>query len=243
MSKNTSSYVFALAIVLAAFLLGNAYVNRSKTKGNISVTGLGTKNFTSDLIVWGGSFSTESKDLKTAFSKLKRDRKIITTYFKSRGVKENDIVFDAINSRKNIKRNYTDEGKFKGEEFLGYILTQNLSIESKEVDKITKLSREITELLNKGIRFYSNQPRYYYTKLADLKIEMISKASEDAHLRAEKIAQNSGGLLGTLRSAKMGIFQITGQNSNEDYSWGGAFNTSSIKKTASITMKLTYKIK
>jgi len=243
MSKNANAYIFAIAIIIAAFLLGNAYVNRSKTKGNISVTGLGSKNFTSDLIVWGGSFSAESKDLKTAFSKLKRDRKIITAYFKSRGVNENDIVFDAINSRENIKRNYTDDGKFKGEEFLGYILTQNLSIESKEVGKITKLSREITELLNKGIRFYSNQPRYYYTKLADLKIEMISKATEDAHLRAEKIAQNSGGILGALRSAKMGIFQITGQNSNEDYSWGGAFNTSSIKKTASITMKLTYRVK
>lgn len=243
MSKNTSAYVFALAIVIAAFLLGNAYVNRSKTKGNIDVTGLGSKNFTSDLIVWGGSFSTESKDLKTAFSKLKKDRVIITDYFKSRGLKENYIVFNAITSRENIKRNYTDEGKFKGEEFLGYILTQNLSIESTDVAKITKLSREITELLNKGIRFYSNQPRYYYTKLADLKIEMISKATEDAHLRAEKIALNSGGTLGDLRSAKMGIFQITGQNSNEDYSWGGAFNTSSIKKTASITMKLTYRIK
>jgi len=243
MSKNTNAYIFAIAIIIAAFLLGNAYVNRSKTKGNISVTGLGSKNFTSDLIVWGGSFSTESKDLKTAFSKLKRDRKIIAAYFKSRGVNENDIVFDAINSSEDIKRNYTDDGKFKGEEFLGYILTQNLSIESKEVNKITKLSREITELLNKGIRFYSNQPRYYYTKLADLKIEMISKATEDAHIRAEKIAQNSGGILGALRSAKMGVFQITGQNSNEDYSWGGAFNTSSIKKTASITMKLTYRVK
>ena len=244
MSKNISqAYVFALAIVIAAFLLGNAYVNRSKTKGNINVTGLGSKNFTSDLIVWDGSFSTENKDLKTAFAKLKKDRKIITDYFTSRGIKENTIVFNAISSRKNIRRNYTDEGKFKGEEFLGYILTQNLSIESTEVAKITKLSREITELLNKGIRFYSNQPRYYYTKLADLKIEMISKATKDAHLRAEKIAQNSGGILGDLRSAKMGIFQITGQNSNEDYSWGGAFNTSSIKKTASITMKLTYRIK
>ena len=40
----------------------------------------------------------------------------------------------------------------------------------------------------------------------------------------------------------MGIFQITGQNSKESYSWGGTFNTSSREKTASITMKLTYKV-
>lgn len=41
----------------------------------------------------------------------------------------------------------------------------------------------------------------------------------------------------------MGIFQITGQNSDEDYSWGGTFNTESKEKTASITMKLDYKVK
>jgi hypothetical protein len=41
----------------------------------------------------------------------------------------------------------------------------------------------------------------------------------------------------------MGIFQITGQNSNEDYSWGGVYNTTSKEKTASITMKLTYQVK
>ncbi len=63
---------------------------------------------------------------------------------------------------------------------LGYILTQSLQIESNDVEKVEKISREITELLNKGIQFYSQSPRYYYTKLADLKIEMISKATEDA---------------------------------------------------------------
>jgi len=243
MSKNTNSIVFGLAIIIAAFLLGNAYVSRSKSTGKISVTGLGTKNFISDFIVWEGSFSAESKDLKSAFATLKNDKKVIIDYFKNKGVNPDNIVFNAISTSKNKKQKYSSTGKYIGMEFLGYRLTQKLSIESNEVSKITRLSREITELLNKGINFYSFPPRYYYTKLANLKIEMISKATEDAHLRAQKIAQNSGGKLGDLRSAKMGIFQITGQNSNEDYSWGGAFNTSSIKKTASITMKLSYKIK
>ena len=71
---------------------------------------------------------------------------------------------------------------------------------------------------------------------------MISKATRDARLRAEKIAEFSGGQLGELESAKMGIFQITGQNSKENYSWGGTLNTSSKEKTASITMKLVYKV-
>ena len=69
---------------------------------------------------------------------------------------------------------------------------------------------------------------------------MIAAATQDAKIRAEQIAQNSNGNLEGLKNATMGIFQITGQNSSEDYSWGGAFNTSSKRKTASITMRLEY---
>ena len=71
---------------------------------------------------------------------------------------------------------------------------------------------------------------------------MISKATEDARVRAEQIATNAGSRLGDLRSASMGVFQITGQNSDEEYSWGGTFNTSDRDKTASITVKLVYEV-
>jgi hypothetical protein len=242
MKNNITAIIFGLSIVLAAYLLGNAYANRNKADGTISVTGLGKADFTSDLIVWEGSYNKESFNLQQAYSDLEKDKRIISEYLKTKGIAEGELVFNAVNSRKNTRPKYTADGKYIGEEFLGYVLTQSLQIESKDVEKVENISREITELLNKGIQFYSQPPRYYYTKLADLKIEMISKATEDARIRAEKIAENSGGKLDDLISAKMGIFQITGQNSNEDYSWGGTYNTSSKEKTASITMKLNYEV-
>ena len=106
-------------------------------------------------------------------------------------------------TKENFKRLYSPEGKFIGEEFVEYELTQTVAIESKDVNKIEKISREITELLNQGVQFYLESPRYYFTKLADLKIQMISKATEDARIRAEKIAEFSGGKLGKLESARM----------------------------------------
>ena len=90
---------------------------------------------------------------------------------------------------------------------------------------VEKVSRKISDVLDKGIRINMYSPRYYYTKLADLKHEMIKKATEDAKERAEIIATQSVGELGALRDARMGVFQITGQYSDEDYSWGGSFNT------------------
>lgn len=242
MKRLLVALVFGVAIVIGSYLLGNAVKNRNVSDGTVSVTGLGKADFTSDLIVWEGSFSKERSDLQQAYSDLENDKKIIADYLKSKGITEDEIVYKAVMSRKNTKSLYSETGNFMGEEFLGYVLTQPVQIESKDVEKVEKISREITELLNKGIQFYSNPPRYYYTKLADLKIEMISKATEDARIRAERIAENSGGKLGDLISARMGVFQITGQNSNEEYSWGGTYNTEAKEKTASITMKLDYEV-
>ena len=71
---------------------------------------------------------------------------------------------------------------------------------------------------------------------------MIADATKDAKERAEKIAKNSGSGLGKLKKATMGVIQITAPNSDEDYSYGGTFNTYSKEKEASITIKLEYQV-
>ncbi len=70
---------------------------------------------------------------------------------------------------------------------------------------------------------------------------MLANAAKDAKQRAQSIAENSGADLGKIRKATMGVFQITGKNLNEDYSYGGAFNTASKEKTASITLRVEYR--
>jgi hypothetical protein len=107
---------------------------------------------------------------------------------------------------------------------------------------VEKLSREITGLLQKGIELNSTPPAYYYSGLNELKIDLLARAAADARQRAESIAKNSEASLGRVKKANMGVFQITGKNSNEDYSYGGVFNTSSKEKTASITLKCDYQV-
>jgi hypothetical protein len=107
---------------------------------------------------------------------------------------------------------------------------------------IEGISREVSQLINQGVEFYSHTPEYYYTKLAALKVEMIAEATKDAKTRAAKIAENAGSGVGRLKTAEMGVFQIVAQNSSEGYSWGGSFNTTAKRKTASITVKLDYEV-
>ena len=91
--------------------------------------------------------------------------------------------------------------------------------------------------------FSSEKPLYYYTKLNDLKMEMLNQASANAYERAQTIAKGSDSKVGAIVSSSMGVFQIVGLNSEEEYSWGGTFNTSSKEKVASITVRTTYKVK
>jgi len=234
------SVIIALSIVSTALILADAYTNRNKKNNIISVTGLGSKSFSSDLIVWSGEFVRKNLFLKDAYAQLDKDRESIRTYLTSKGLKNENLVFSAVVINKEYDDSYDAQGNRIRSIFTGYRLSQRVQVESKEVDKVETISRSVSELINSGIEFYSNMPEYYYTKLAELKVEMIAEATKDANVRAKKIAENSGSEVGSLKSADMGVFQIVAENSSEDFSWGGSFNTTSKRKTANITVRLVY---
>jgi uncharacterized protein len=243
MKNYISAIIISVAAIVCFVLLANAYKYKYKTNETISVTGLAEKNFVSDQIVWSGDYSRITMDLKTAYSQLKDDESKIRTYLKGKGVQDSELVFSAVSINKIFNTRYNSDGKELGTDFGGYNLKQDVTVESKDIDKVEKISREVTELIESGIEFNSSAPSYYYTKLSELKVDLLANASADAKLRANTIAKNSGSGLGSIKKATMGVFQITGQNSNEDYSYGGAFNTSSKNKTASITIKIDYAVK
>jgi uncharacterized protein len=237
-----NSVIIGIAIVLTAIIFSNAFKNRNQSANNIRVTGLGKKDFVSDLIVWSGSFTRRNLNLKEAYAELDRDREAINSYLLSKGIKKDNVVFSSVDINKEYDNVYDEVSKKSKSVFAGYRLQQNVQIESNEVDKIEDLSRQVSELINSGVEFYSNNPQYYYTKLSELKVEMIAAATKDANIRAQKIAENAGSGVGKLKNADMGVIQITAQNSSEDFSWGGSYNTTSKRKTATITVRLEYEI-
>lgn len=240
MRKTYISGIYALTAIISIAILANAYKTKFNKNQIIAVTGQAEEQFTSDLIVWQGNFSQSNTDLKDASISLEHDKKKIMSYLKNFGINEKDIVFSAVNINQLTDNIYDSNGNYQRSVFRGYNLTQTVRIESSEVEKIETLSREVTDLINENIELTSNNPEYYYTKLTDLKLKMIENATKDARKRAEIISDNAKGKLLTLKSANMGIIQIIGKNTSEDYSWGGNFNTSSKNKTASITIKLEY---
>ena len=108
------------------------------------------------------------------------------------------------------------------------------------IEKIEAVSNKTSELINSGIELSSNTIQYTYSNLPSLKQSLIEKATQDASERANKIVNTADGAIGKLKSASMGVFQITGQGSTEEDSYGGINDIYSKNKTARITVRLEY---
>jgi hypothetical protein len=242
MRTQITAFIIALGLIATALIIGQAYKYRFRSAEGIQVVGLAEVDFTSDLIVWEGTFQRKSMNLREAYAALKTDETAIRDYLKRKGIADSSVIVTAVNLQKEYDQVYDNRGTMS-QVFSGYKLSQSVKIESRDIPKIESLSREVTELIEKGIEFNSADPRYFYTKLSSLKMDLLSKASADARQRAEAIAESVQGSLGKLKKANMGVFQITGKNSDEDFSYGGSFNTKDKFKTASITIRMEYGLK
>ncbi|MCX6140491.1 MAG: SIMPL domain-containing protein [Candidatus Kapabacteria bacterium] len=227
-----------VGVIGAALVLSSAWAGSHPRTEKIIVTGLAQQDFVSDLIVWRASFSRTGATVAAVYGQIKADADRVKQYLVSKGIPQDAVIISSVDINPVYRSVQT--GNHYEQVFDGYNLNQNVQVESKDVDKVEALSREISELIDAGIVLNSQPPQYYFTKLAELKLDLLAKASRDGTERAEKIAENAAGRLGKLLRADMGIFQITAQNSNEDYSWGGALNTTSKRKTASITVKMEF---
>jgi uncharacterized protein len=233
------SLILAASIVISSYIV-TAGIKEIKGPGNsLSVKGSAKKQITSDLVVWNGSFSSQSPILSDAFKALKESEGKVKSYLKSKGIDEKDIIFSSINTSTNFV--ILPNGMYSNQ-VDSYRLFQSVEIRSSDIEKITNVSRSSTDLINEGIQFQSNAPQYFYTKLADLKIDMIGLATEDAKARAEKMLSTTGNKVGRLNSATVGIFQITPLYSGEisDY---GINDTSSIEKEINSVVTCEFEVK
>jgi hypothetical protein len=242
MRQHIQAILVSVSILATALILAGAYKYKYRSAEGISVVGLAEVDFTSDLIVWQGSFERKNLDIRDAYASLKRDEQAIRTYLREKGIPDTAIVFSAVSLNKEFDQQYDTKGNSRSE-FSGYRLSQQVKIQSMDINRVEAVSREVTELIERGIEFTSQEPMYFYTRLASIKMDLLAKASEDAKNRAETIAKSVGSRIDRLNKANMGVFQITGKNSDEDYSYGGVFNTRDKYKTASITIRMDYRLK
>jgi len=223
---------FVVATITSTVILSKGLLAIKKFSGQvITVTGSAEKKITSDFMVWKLNFSRRDIKMVAAFDLLKEDLNIVKGYLVGKGIKEGEIIIAPVATtvlhKKNEKGNDTNEIE-------GYILAQEIEVRSGDVVKVTDVSRQATELIEKGLEVISQSPEYFYTKLPELKLAMLSEATDNAKKRAESMAKASGNKIGSIRSARMGVFQITPVNSYDVSDWGMNDTTSLEKKVNAV---------
>ena len=233
-----AAVVVAVALVVSTVIGGWFFVKGKRGDQTITVTGSAKKRITSDLVVWKSAISYQAPVLSEAYRSLSEAVPKVKAYLVSKGIPENQITVSAISSQTLHAKN--SDG-IDTSEINGYSLRQELSVRSTEVQKIAQIAREATELINQGILIESMAPEYLYTKLGDLKIEMLAEAAKDAKVRAEQIAQSTGSSIGSVRTARMGVLQITAADSNEvsDY---GMNDTTSLEKDITAVVNIGFAV-
>jgi hypothetical protein len=204
----------------------------------ITVTGSARKRIRSDLVIWKAGVSYQAPVLADAYRSLAESVPRVKSYLIGKGVPEDQITISSISSQTLQARN--EQGENTGQ-ITGYSLRQELEVRSSDVDKIARIAREATELINQGILLESMAPAYHYTKLGEEKITMLAEAARDAKERAERVAESTGSSIGSVRTARMGVMQITPADSNEvsDY---GMNDTSSLEKDITAVVNVGFEI-
>ena len=232
--------VFLAAGIIIGTLVIAKTVERVKFQNQrIQVKGFAERTITSDIAVWSGQITARSPELVTAYDNLQADLEKVLSYLKLQGIKKEDVSIPSVITRIQYKR--TEKGMTTNI-VEGYTLVQTVSITSPNIEQVADIANKVTVLIKEGIEFDSFSPQYFYTKLDDMKIELLGEATKNAGMRAKQLAENSGSKVGSLKYASQGVFQITPVYSTQvsDY---GTYDTSTIEKSVKAVVTMEYSIR
>lgn len=238
-SRIPGTVIISLAVVLSTYLFGNAIV-RTKTGGNeIVVKGSARKDIDSDFIAWTGKIAYRSNKMDEGYQSVKTSVAKLIDYLKSKGLKENEIVTGAVQTNALYEQKGPNDSSSDFRTIQGYDVSQSVTVRSSQVAMVEKVSRESTDLIAQGVPLESSNPQFFYTKIGDVKREILGLAAEDARKRAEEIAAKSGGSLGDVRGARMAPLQITPRYDFGIYE-GGYNDLSSKEKSITAVVTMTF---
>jgi hypothetical protein len=242
MSKENSNKIIYFAIILGICLIISASIGSftfykvRSPEDTLSVTGSVREKVTSDLAKWTANFSrtVSTENLKAGYQMMKNDQRLVLNFFEDNGFTEEDITISPIF----MEQLYMYDPNAPKEN----VLKQIVEIQSTDVDKITYMAKNNQELIDQGVIFAIQSLEYYYSKLPELRIELIPDAINDAKLRAQKIAEGSGKTIGVIKSATLGVVQVLPVNSTEVSDWG-TYDTSTIEKEVMIPVTVIFTLK
>ncbi len=230
--------LLALAIAVTGILFATS-MRTFRSIDTITVTGMAKKEVISDFIVWRGLIVTEDAKMQKAYEDSKKNVDAMNAFFLKNSIDPSAVTILPPNSTTLHQQSIGGSGESK---VIGYRYTQSFEVRSKEVRRIEMLSKQVSELIERGIRLESYAPEYLITKFNDYREELYAEAIKDAKHKAEKIAEEVGKKVVEMLNAKSDVFQVTKRETTE-ISERGKYDTSTFEKEVMATVSAVFKFK
>jgi uncharacterized protein len=230
--------ILGVALIISAFTFGKLYYSAQSvnSKDVLSVTGSAKTRVSSDQAKLIISLSREAvtPNLSPGYKSLAGDLAAAQAFLKKSGVADTDVVESPVTANQ-VYEQYPTAG------VTHYQLGQTLTVQSNDISKVTEISKNVPSLANGGAIVSVQSLEYYYSKLPDLRVSLLTQAVQDAKSRAEKIAEGTGRKIGGIQTASSGVVQVLAPNS-VDVSDYGSYDTSSIDKDVMVSVKASFRL-
>ena len=230
----------ALGLIVAVSIGAYAFYSVQLFSGSLSVTGSATTQVTSDQVSWTMSISRQVKAsaLKSGYDQLADDLAAVEQFFSAHNVATTSLDVSPVSMDEVY--NYKSDATVDTEK--EYTLSQRIVLSSGDIQGVTAMSKEASDIARSGVIFQTQALDYSYSKLPDLRVSLLADAIRDAKARAAKLAEPSGQTVGPLKSASLGVVQVMSPNS-VDVSDYGTYDTSSIDKEIMVTVRASFAIR
>ena len=202
-----SALLISISIIFCSFIPSYYYYKSKTSLNTITVKGLAELDVIADLAIWKLKFITTNNNLSIAEQTIKTQSNDIIHFLKKLGFNNDEIKISSTDTQDLLATPYrnTDANTSR------FILSQTITIKTNNITLVEKSIPKTDILIKKGIIFdnsYGDTISYIFTKLNDIKPQMLELATKNAKKSAQEFAKSSNSTLGKIHTANQGVFSI-----------------------------------
>ena len=206
-----------LGLATAAWLAGDAALKFKAYERTVTVKGLSEREYDADIVIWPIQFNAASNDLGDLYATMEASTAKIRGFLEQNGIAAAEITVASPAITDKSAQQYGNQGRAE----FRYTATQTVTVYSRDIGLVRQVMQRVSDLGKQGIVFtggnYQAQTEYLFTRLNEIKPEMIEEATRKAREVAEKFAADSKSRLGKIRSASQGQFSISDRDKNNPH--------------------------
>ena len=237
MSSNNQGGLFfmglfvAIGLALSGYFVGQTMYNAKVALNTAEAKGLAERRVKADRANWSIIYTVKGKnktEIPEMYKQAEQNQQTIVKLLKNSGFDDNEIEIGVLDYR---YKEFRDENNKLVDQV--HSLNGNITVATQKVEQVSKARSNVSKLIAEGINIENMAPIYSFTKLNEIKPDMLREATKNARIAANEFAENAGVRVGGIRSASQGSFYI--RDAGEEYG-----DTRKIDKDVRVVTTITF---